>query len=151
MSFEYFDPRRENHPTALPDCEVFYVRAGDALVNEEGEPLETGYYWRPCFPGCLPGGDASGPFATAGEALADAREDVEENLIMTHEEALNTILSLTCGKRQDSEVEANDGFQLYILKCCCVAVAIEAKQTSGDDDPAAYRYEIRSVKPVEKL
>jgi len=70
---------------------------------------------------------------------------------MTHEEALNEIPSLTCGKRQDAEVEKEGGFQLYILKCCCAAVAIEAKQTSGDDDPAGYKYEIRSVKLVEKL
>jgi hypothetical protein len=78
MSFEYFDPRRESHPTALPDCEVFYVDGTDEeQVDEEGEPLKEGWYWWSCFPGCLPDSDACGPFETEEEALADARDGLE--------------------------------------------------------------------------
>ncbi len=33
-----------------------------------------GFYWWPCFPGCLPDSDAVGPFETEAEALADAKE-----------------------------------------------------------------------------
>jgi hypothetical protein len=37
-------------------------------------PVEPGWYWWACFPGCLPDGDPSGPFATEAEAIADAQE-----------------------------------------------------------------------------
>jgi hypothetical protein len=47
-------------------------RMVDAIVEEEG--LTGGYFWWSCFPGCLPDGQPMGPFATADEALADARE-----------------------------------------------------------------------------
>jgi hypothetical protein len=43
--------------------EVFYSRKG----FEPG-----GWYWWPCFPGCLPDDDAHGPFKTAAEAYRDA-------------------------------------------------------------------------------
>ncbi len=70
MSQAYFDPSRESDPHALPDCEVFY--AGD-LINEEGEPMDAGWFWWACFPGCMPDGPPNGPFATEAEALADAQ------------------------------------------------------------------------------
>jgi hypothetical protein len=69
MSQAYSNPDREDDPYALPDVEVFYA---DNITNEEGKPLEAGWYWWACFPGCLPDGDPSGPFATEAEALADA-------------------------------------------------------------------------------
>lgn len=50
--------------------EVFEV--GD----EHFEPTQLGYgwYWWACFPGCLPDGEAEGPFDTEAEAIADALE-----------------------------------------------------------------------------
>lgn len=65
----YLDPERENDPHALPDAEVFQVRAGDRIGYLDG----PGWYWWPCFPGCLPDSDPVGPFATEAEAIADAR------------------------------------------------------------------------------
>lgn len=76
MTQYYSDPTRESDPHALPDVEVFYLRAGE-MPREDDEPNEAGFYWWSCFPGCLPDGDAIGPFATEEAALADAREGVE--------------------------------------------------------------------------
>ena len=39
---------------------------------------EPGWYWRTCFPGCLPDSDPFGPFDTQEEALADAQQGAEE-------------------------------------------------------------------------
>jgi hypothetical protein len=36
---------------------------------------KPGYYWWACFPGCLPDGDACGPFKTAEAAYLDALGD----------------------------------------------------------------------------
>lgn len=36
--------------------------------------LTPGWYWWPCFPGCLPDGEPVGPFESEGEALEDARD-----------------------------------------------------------------------------
>jgi hypothetical protein len=71
MSQFYFDPTRATDPHALPDGEAFYA---DDLTNEEGEPLEAGWYWWTRFPGCMPDGEPSGPFATEADAIADAQE-----------------------------------------------------------------------------
>jgi hypothetical protein len=58
--------------------EVFEVVAPD----EEGYDVNNtftlgvpskGWYWWPCFPGCLPDGEANGPFGTEAEAIADAQ------------------------------------------------------------------------------
>lgn len=35
------------------------------------------FYWF-CFPGCLPDSEAMGPFATEADALADAREGIDD-------------------------------------------------------------------------
>ena len=58
--------------------EVFYDDADEANgharnFDGDGEPVQAGWYWWACFPGCLPDGDPSGPFATAKEAFDDAR------------------------------------------------------------------------------
>lgn len=37
------------------------------------DDAEPGWYWWPCFPGCLPDGEQAGPFATSRLAWADAR------------------------------------------------------------------------------
>ena len=34
---------------------------------------ESGWYWCPCFPGCMPDGEASGPFPCEADAIADAQ------------------------------------------------------------------------------
>ena len=75
MTQAYSDSRRESDPYALPDVEVFH--SNDYLAEEDGKPLETGWYWQSCFPGCLPDGEPNGPFATEAEALVDAQEGSE--------------------------------------------------------------------------
>ena len=65
----YSDPSRENDPHALPDIEVFYWFDEE---TDESSRMESGWYWWPCFPGCLPDSEPNGPFATEAEALADA-------------------------------------------------------------------------------
>lgn len=87
MAQHYSDRRRENDPHALPDLEVFKHNHEDAvfMVLNSCEYLHddtrncrgSGWYYWPCFPGCLPDGDPVGPFATEAEALADAREECE--------------------------------------------------------------------------
>lgn len=91
----YSDPSREHDPHALPDIEVFYAERGWCWVHtrtgedadivdvpmqsrRDYEPKEAGWYWWPCYPGCLPDGDPIGPFDTEAEALADAREGIED-------------------------------------------------------------------------
>lgn len=66
MSQHYSDPARAQDPHALPNIEVFYVAPG-----EDGPP---GWYWWACFPGCLPDGEAEGPYITEAEAVLAARE-----------------------------------------------------------------------------
>ncbi len=35
--------------------------------------IDEGFYWHSCFPGCLPDGDAVGPFPTYEAAVNDAQ------------------------------------------------------------------------------
>lgn len=45
----------------------------DRLAEEDGDAEAlAGFYWWTCLPGCLPDGEASGPFSTAADAAADA-------------------------------------------------------------------------------
>ena len=37
-----------------------------------GEPVKPGWYWWACYPGCLPEGEPSGPFATSSQAHENA-------------------------------------------------------------------------------
>ena len=71
MSQAYFDLADANDPYTLPNCEVFYA---DDLVDDDGDTLPAGWYWWACFPGCLPDGDANGPFDMEADALADAQD-----------------------------------------------------------------------------
>jgi hypothetical protein len=79
MAQHYSDPRREDDAYSLPDIETFYADPNDAepYESEDGEPLEAGWYWWSCFPGCLPDGEPNGPFETEEEALSDAREGLD--------------------------------------------------------------------------
>ena len=84
MAQAYSDPKRESDPHALPDIEVFYddadtVNGHARNFDSEGNPVQPGWYWWPCFPGCLPDGEPNGPFETEQAALADARDGIEED------------------------------------------------------------------------
>lgn len=72
----YSDPARESNQTALPDVEVWYHDAAstDCLIDPDGDPLPSGWYWWTCFPGCLPDGLPNGPFETEADAIADAQD-----------------------------------------------------------------------------
>ena len=102
----YSNPKRASDPHALPDVEVFrgYSFACSAcdtdvplfpdyygLLHPEDEAcpecgrigvrltsLISRWYYRFCFPGCLPDSDPFGPFDTQEEALADAQQGAEE-------------------------------------------------------------------------
>ncbi len=43
-------------------------------LDDGNEPVQAGWYWHACFPGCMPDGEASGPFASSRLALQDADE-----------------------------------------------------------------------------
>jgi hypothetical protein len=52
-------------------------RIRDAMFDEmiEDEGITGGWFYWYCFPGCMPEGDAMGPYDTHAEALAAAQED----------------------------------------------------------------------------
>ena len=62
---------------ATHNCEVFHVSGADARRNrfEGAEPANAGWHYWQCFPGCLPEGDAMGPFPSALAALRDAYDN----------------------------------------------------------------------------
>jgi len=81
MAQIYTDPTREMEPYALPNAEVFYFSQLEANYNlenldhaDEYTLTEAGWYWWSCFPGCLPDGEANGPYDTESEAIADAQD-----------------------------------------------------------------------------
>jgi hypothetical protein len=77
MTLYHSNKSRESDPHALPNIEVFHVSQDQ--VQYSAEPTQVGWYWWPCFPGCLPDGDPNGPFTSEAEALADAQEPCEDN------------------------------------------------------------------------
>lgn len=98
----YSDPKRESDPHAVPNIEVWeadimrcpdcgdeypdtgereagHRKTGDSCCH--GIPYErtaSGWWYWFCLPGCLPDSDPVGPFETAAEALADAREGIAD-------------------------------------------------------------------------
>ena len=56
------------------DADVSEHGGGARNYGPDGEPVPAGWYWWPCFPGCLPDGAPCGPFATSQAAYADAME-----------------------------------------------------------------------------
>jgi hypothetical protein len=83
MTQAYSNPERENETYSLPDIEVFYIDETEAATNRkdvnqnhvaDGILTQAGWYWWACFPGCLPDGEASGPFDTEEKALLDAQD-----------------------------------------------------------------------------
>lgn len=53
-----------------------HAKLVDVLVSECG--ITGGWFWQPCFPGCLPDGDPIGPFETRDEAIKDAQSASED-------------------------------------------------------------------------
>jgi len=45
---------------------------GETLRIETDPEYWEGWYWRACFPGCLPDGDPVGPFESELDAISDA-------------------------------------------------------------------------------
>lgn len=74
MSQIYSNPKRENDPYSLPDVETFYHNGQEDETMGELALVDGWYYW-PCFAGCLPDSDPIGPFDTEAEAIADAQSD----------------------------------------------------------------------------
>lgn len=101
----YSDKSRESDPHALPDvevwsdiisevtcaCGVYEVPYDEAHATDttycpscgrEAESVKDtdreAWFWWSCFPGCMPDSDPVGPFETEAEALADAREGMED-------------------------------------------------------------------------
>jgi hypothetical protein len=102
--YTYSDQTREDETYALPNVEVFYLTAEEAVELDEDLMYEarkefplagmnsrdrdkaiawaveesgaTGgwYYWY-CFPGCLPDSEPFGPYATEAEAVAAAQDN----------------------------------------------------------------------------
>ena len=60
-----------HHPTLANGA---YASLEDYEDLEAREPFKSGWYWHPCFPGCLPDGEPVGPFASSRQALEDADE-----------------------------------------------------------------------------
>lgn len=65
------------------EARVFDDKAGHhPFINERGEEYggfevfwnddDAGWYWWACMPGCLPDGEAHGPFSTSTRAYNDA-------------------------------------------------------------------------------
>lgn len=84
MPRAYSNPKRASDPHALPDVEVFFLSARQAVglamhTGDDPESAEAGWYWWACFPGCLPDGEPSGPYATEAEALADAQSGADDS------------------------------------------------------------------------
>jgi hypothetical protein len=60
------------------NIEIFYLR-GEELKRFKGAeadwPEEEGWYWWSCSPGCLPDGEAAGPYKTKREVCEAALVD----------------------------------------------------------------------------
>ena len=72
----YSDETRENNGQAVPDVEIFH--SADYPAEAGAEPLEPGWYYWYCLPGCLPDSGPIGPFASEEEAIEAVREENEE-------------------------------------------------------------------------
>ena len=58
--------------TTYGSFETFHHYRDAFSVLPDEFDYETGWYWRACFPGCLPDGEPSGPFDSEQEAIKDA-------------------------------------------------------------------------------
>lgn len=55
-----------SHKSKLGPFEIWYGDEGDFDFESM-----FGWYWWPCWPGCLPDAEANGPFKTSDEAYED--------------------------------------------------------------------------------
>ena len=73
----YIDPEVEKSSESIPGGEVFFldeVDAEEALgCDANNVPPGSGWYWWPCFPGCMPDGEMDGPYPTQEDAIKAAR------------------------------------------------------------------------------
>ena len=72
MSYHQF----KDHDTeeGYGSFQTFWIN-GDLCEGTEFEAMETGWYWWPCFPGCIPESDPYGPFKREEDAVSDARQE----------------------------------------------------------------------------
>ena len=79
----YMDRNALEHAGILVDVQldegkgeqpIWYHRDDNDSLRPCDPATYEGYYWWACFPGCLPDGDLSGPYATSAEAHADANQ-----------------------------------------------------------------------------
>ena len=75
MTQFYYNPADAKDPHRLPDAEVFYHDGSIDMVDFDGEPLEAGFYFWSCSPGCMPDSDPFGPYDTE-QAAIDAAQDM---------------------------------------------------------------------------
>lgn len=54
--------------------EVFWSDRSNQVEDSQGYAIEPGWYWWSCSPGCLPDGEAMGPYATSTEAWQAATD-----------------------------------------------------------------------------
>ncbi len=62
---------------SIPNVECFHSADYPEYTDEEGRPLEEGWYWWSCCPGCLPDSEPIGPFPSEEAAEADYSEGIE--------------------------------------------------------------------------
>lgn len=80
MPQHYSNPKRASETYALPDVETFYCDGtGHNDPGSEEGLAEPGWYYWFCLPGCLPDSGPMGPFDSEAEALADAREGMDDD------------------------------------------------------------------------
>lgn len=79
MSYHHFKDENGNEYGSF---EVFYKTEKEirdewdsVWINSTAGRL-TGWYWWPCFPGCMPDGDPQGPYESEEEATQAAQMEV---------------------------------------------------------------------------
>lgn len=75
----YHQFHAEETQEAYGSFEVFWDDADKSFgharnFDADGMQVEAGWYWWPCFIGCIPDGDPIGPFAYSHQAHEDADE-----------------------------------------------------------------------------
>lgn len=60
-----------------PSCERTPLAVG-GISDADGKP-KRGWFWWSCFPGCMPDSEPYGPFESKAEALADARDGLNDD------------------------------------------------------------------------
>jgi hypothetical protein len=77
MTHKGFHPFIDADGEKIGSFEVFEVSPNHPFASDpDNEPFEHGWYWWPCYPGCLPDSMPWGPFKSAKEAYDDAIGDI---------------------------------------------------------------------------